>query len=394
MMNLKKILNNILWYENQTKNIGIFSKNKLLTANKNLVKEVYSNKAFEPHSLSKKIARKFASGHRLSLQNKISVDRKIETKEFYYKKDYSNYGKLYQNYLLDSITKETKDKIDLYKHIDNLVHEHFICDFLGIEDEKKFILQQKLNHIDKLGDDESFLKICFLSALPLPTVVYKKLIPSFYNRYKTYDNISEYLFENYKGGKETLLGELIDLYKKENLTKEEVIGEIKSVVIGAHTLASALIMSLATLSKKEDEQEKIGKSIEYSKLAFFECLRLNGPAYILPYSTESKCPFARSKSIYISVTHLHKNENYWKNPEIFYPSRFQEKIEAHTFIPFGNGVRGCPGKKITLDICTNFLHELFKNVRINLVKEPSYNRTMFRDIDNHELLCNVNFLKK
>jgi cytochrome P450 len=390
MINLKNVLNNILNYEEQTKNIGPFLNQHLITANKNLVKEVYTSKNFMSHTVTKKVAKKFASSHRISLNNDDSLQRKKITKDFYYKKDYSLLGKKYCEHVLKNL--KDKNEVNLYYLIDNAIYENFICDFLGIENEKNFFLQTKIEKLDALDNDEPFLKICALTLLPLPQFFYKKMVPSFYKRYSIFNEMSEYIFNNCEAKKDSLLEFLFNSYDNKYLTKEQVIGEIKTVVIGTHTLSSSISMSLALLAKKEEEQKKISEDHEYSKLAYLECLRLNGPAYILPYSEKSKCPISRTKSIYISVTHLHKNKNYWNDPENFYPLRFKKKIEPYTFIPFGNGRTGCPGKNVSIDICSFFLHIFFKNVRIKLLKEPNYNRTMFRNINNQELICNVTFL--
>jgi cytochrome P450 len=392
MRKLKQTLNNILNYDDQSKKIDFIISEQLITANKDLVKKVYTSRDYEVHNLTKKIAKKFASSHRLSLDGEESLQRKKITKEFYYKNDYSDLGKKYCEYALQKLNHKNKE--NLYEVIDDTIYENFICDFLGIENEKKFFLNLKKNKLDMLGKDESFLKICALTLLPLPKFFYKKIIPSFYTRYETINEMSEHIFLNCKAKKNSLLEFLLESYDNKYLTKEEVIGEIKTVVIGTHTLSSSISMCLSLLAKKQEEQEKISKSDVYSKWAYLECLRLNGPTYLLPYTEKSKCPISKTKSICVSVTHLHKNKKYWKNAESFDPSRFEQKIDPYTFIPFGSGKTGCPGKNMSIDICSNFLHHFFKNVRITLLKEPSYNRTMFRDINNHELICGVIFLNK
>jgi cytochrome P450 len=45
---------------------------------------------------------------------------------------------------------------------------------------------------------------------------------------------------------------------------------------------------------------------------------------------------------------VHHNETVWPNPEVFDPSRFEQKQHPFAFIPFGGGPRVCIGQNMAL----------------------------------------------
>ncbi|XP_011705582.1 PREDICTED: probable cytochrome P450 6a13, partial [Wasmannia auropunctata] len=60
------------------------------------------------------------------------------------------------------------------------------------------------------------------------------------------------------------------------------------------------------------------------------------------------CRVQPGMEILIPVQALHKDPQYWKNPEEFDPKRFDRKnhIEKFTFLPFGEGPRICVGMRM------------------------------------------------
>ncbi|CAK9150717.1 unnamed protein product [Ilex paraguariensis] len=54
---------------------------------------------------------------------------------------------------------------------------------------------------------------------------------------------------------------------------------------------------------------------------------------------------------------IHKNPDYFPNPEKFGPSRFQGSGPLpHTFVPFGGGPRMCPGVEYSRVFILVFMH--------------------------------------
>ena len=67
----------------------------------------------------------------------------------------------------------------------------------------------------------------------------------------------------------------------------------------------------------------------------------------------------KGQSVIIPIWSIHRDPQYWINPEIFDPSRFlkirnKDRQQQGTYIPFGIGPRSCIGNH------TNFVFETFK----------------------------------
>ncbi|PBK86497.1 cytochrome P450 [Armillaria gallica] len=56
-------------------------------------------------------------------------------------------------------------------------------------------------------------------------------------------------------------------------------------------------------------------------------------------------PVPRGAMVRIDVVGLQYNPRYWKNPEIFSPSRFLDDWPREAFMPFSQGSRACIGRK-------------------------------------------------
>lgn len=82
-------------------------------------------------------------------------------------------------------------------------------------------------------------------------------------------------------------------------------------------------------------------------------------------------------SVLIPPFSLHRNEEYWPNPEKFDPSRFTDKEEANrdpmTFQAFSGGPRNCIGSKLARAEAMSVLAPLFRRYRIECVErgEPA-----------------------
>ncbi|CAG8631003.1 10519_t:CDS:2, partial [Paraglomus occultum] len=75
----------------------------------------------------------------------------------------------------------------------------------------------------------------------------------------------------------------------------------------------------------------------------FSAYRDQFDGYEIPSSTQ----------VAINVVGLHKNQNYWNEPENFNPSRFLEtsvdkNYNRNAFMYFGGGLRTCPAKQFAM----------------------------------------------
>jgi cytochrome P450 len=77
-------------------------------------------------------------------------------------------------------------------------------------------------------------------------------------------------------------------------------------------------------------------------------------------------------SVFLSIRHIQRNPEVFESPEQFQPGRFiQPKHPQFAFIPFGGGVRVCPGGALAVVEAAASLKLLFQRYRMKaLTKEP------------------------
>ncbi|GLT39003.1 hypothetical protein SLA2020_132130 [Shorea laevis] len=64
---------------------------------------------------------------------------------------------------------------------------------------------------------------------------------------------------------------------------------------------------------------------------------------------------------------LHHNPDFFLDPLVFNPSRFEVGPKPNTFLPYGNGVHSCPGNEVAKLEILVFIHHLVNNFRWELV---------------------------
>lgn len=112
-----------------------------------------------------------------------------------------------------------------------------------------------------------------------------------------------------------------------------------------------------------------------------EALRLWPPTFTIDRTCNSDCTlftqekvaheFKNSDHIIIPVFEIHRNSEYFKNPEKFDPCRFygENLIIPGSFIPYGIGNRSCPGKNFSLLIVKLLLFNILSHFKIELCDE-------------------------
>ncbi|XP_023530098.1 abscisic acid 8'-hydroxylase 4-like [Cucurbita pepo subsp. pepo] len=68
---------------------------------------------------------------------------------------------------------------------------------------------------------------------------------------------------------------------------------------------------------------------------------------------------------------IHHSPDYFPNPQIFDPSRFEVSPRPNTFMPFGNGVHSCPGNELAKLEILVLLHHLITKFRWEVVGSQS-----------------------
>ena len=97
--------------------------------------------------------------------------------------------------------------------------------------------------------------------------------------------------------------------------------------------------------------------------------------------------------VYIPIHNLHHNADYWPDPEKFDPERFGRNPEVpydpFAFVPFGEGPRMCPGKRLA--------HIKIKMAIINLLKDYKFVRAVDTEVplevENHFQVCPLRHLQ-
>ncbi|XP_012261426.2 cytochrome P450 6k1-like [Athalia rosae] len=83
-----------------------------------------------------------------------------------------------------------------------------------------------------------------------------------------------------------------------------------------------------------------------------------------------KCEVEPGTMVMISVAGIHKDPEYWPDPEIFDPERFTEENHRarrrFTYLPFGEGPRVCIGTRMAMMLVKSVIAELIRNYDITL----------------------------
>lgn len=149
--------------------------------------------------------------------------------------------------------------------------------------------------------------------------------------------------------------------------------EVNTLMFGGFdTTSIALMFTIFNLSLYEDMQELCYQEIlehihdqnnldinQLSNLKYLErfikeTLRIFPPVPIIGRQTSEETVLPNGlilptgSQIIMHVFDLHRNANYWDNPDVFDPDRFlpENSIRRHAYayIPFSMGLRNCLGK--------------------------------------------------
>lgn len=171
------------------------------------------------------------------------------------------------------------------------------------------------------------------------------------------------------------LENITDWRTKRGLTDEEIIAQcIIFLVAGYDSSTSTLSFFTRHMALYPDVQEKLYQEITeilgeeranydnvqkltYLDMCISETLRLYPIGFILTRETREDCTIKglkipKDSGIIVSTMALHRDPKYWSEPNKFDPERFNEenkaKIKPFTYLPFGDGPRVCPGRRLAM----------------------------------------------
>ncbi|XP_053949299.1 probable cytochrome P450 28d2 [Anastrepha ludens] len=202
-----------------------------------------------------------------------------------------------------------------------------------------------------------------------------------------------------KVGRYGLRGDVVDhlqrlVDKKSIKDILQIAGHTTTVLIDGYETAAMLVAHcLLLLARNPRVQQKLRDELisadvansfdtlnrlPYLDQCLHETLRLFPPlpslfklcteTITLQNSDKSFLTLHPGDAVYISTYSFHRDPDYFENPESFWPERFAEELggvrkyrEMGVFMPFGDGPRMCPGRKLGLAEVKVIVSELIKN---------------------------------
>ncbi|XP_076269064.1 cytochrome P450 6k1-like [Rhynchophorus ferrugineus] len=210
------------------------------------------------------------------------------------------------------------------------------------------------------------------------------------------------------------------LNQTESMTDEDVTAQcLLFFIAGFETSATTMTYALLELAQNEDIQEKVRQEVnevlakydgvmtyeamldlKYTESVIMETMRKYPPVALLPrvctkdYTIpDTKVTIKKGTAVLISTWGLHKDPEYFPNPEKFDPTRFSQEnkknIRDYTYMPFGEGPRMCLGLRFGMmqskvglaTMIRTFKVTLNKNTYFPLrMKKPSFITTVEGDV--------------
>jgi len=182
-----------------------------------------------------------------------------------------------------------------------------------------------------------------------------------------------------------------------HMSNEQLIDEILILFVAGHeTTANALTFSLTLLAKHPEALLKVKNevhslttsnpleslsSLNYTKQCIDESLRLYPPAWItdrvnVEDDTIGDYHIKKGTMIGVSIYEMHRNKNYWEQPDNFVPERFEEnkKERSKYYMPFGAGPRLCIGNNFAIYEMVLTLRQVIESFDISTnVQEIKFN---------------------
>ncbi|CAG8616198.1 14678_t:CDS:2 [Cetraspora pellucida] len=249
----------------------------------------------------------------------------------------------------------------------------------------------------------------YMALVEILPIVRKLPIPSNNDRYKSakiVNEVSERLIAEQKNnpvqGKD-LLALLVKSNEKlpvdEQLTHDELIGQVMTLLIGGHeTTSTALSWAFYFLAKYPDVQDRLRTELfdvftdrdhqpaldEIDQLKYLECILKETLRIVPPVPSLRRCTIKdeimdgyvipKGTPLVIPVYAIHHDPLIWgEDAESFNPSRWldpeiKSKISTSTYLPFSAGPKNCIGMKIAQLEFKSILSILVRNFKFKIVE--------------------------
>jgi cytochrome P450 len=215
------------------------------------------------------------------------------------------------------------------------------------------------------------------------------------------DEIVYKLMNEYRSnpqGKVNVLSRLMAAQQKlgtEMMSDKLVRDEIVTILISGHeTTASLLFWTLYCLSENPEIEQKLARSIHeaigdktpgledleslsYPRKVLLETLRLYPAFASLSKQVKNDdeingCFIPGGSLMNVCVWLTHRHPDFWKEPDKFDPSRFEDeemaKRHPYAFLPFGKGPRACIGEHFAMIEAQLLLIRLIQKFKFTLLE--------------------------
>ncbi len=376
----------------------LFSKPILITRSATIAREILQKKqkSFEKSKIQTKFLSKYIGFGLLTATGSHWLKQRRLIQPAFHKEKINQLLQLINQSIAEEVTKIKPNKyVDLYVLMNNLAFQVIANSLFNFSENKdtykrlQFIIEklqkqivaeirqpQKRLFFILNGTNKKSKKLAKESRVIIKTIIENRKKES-----KKYDDLLDMLLHaTYQDGSVMEMEQLID--------------EILILFVAGHeTTANALTFTLFLLANnpkqlKQVQQECINFSsktlnmttllqqLAFSKQCIEESLRLYPPAWILDRvalqdETIGKYTLQKGTIIGISLYEMHRNKNYWNQPEQFIPNRFSEDSKRKTapfYMPFGAGPRLCIGNNFAMLEMVLTLQNIFQKFNLETKK--------------------------
>ncbi len=242
-------------------------------------------------------------------------------------------------------------------------------------------------------------RITRLFPLPFhwPTPENRRLKKALIEMHSVVDELIDERKKNPSNDLISMLLEVKDEETGERMSESQVRDEAITILLAGHeTTANALSWGFYLLSKHHDVYEKIKEEanrvfgdraptlediqkLAYTRKVVDEILRLYPPAWVIERTAMDADQVGgydvpKGTNVSICIFNIHRNPDFWENPEKFDPDRFDEERSTnrpkYAYLPFGGGPRVCIGNIFALTEAALVLAMTAKNTKFEL--EPNH----------------------
>ena len=207
---------------------------------------------------------------------------------------------------------------------------------------------------------------------------------------------------NYGNTDGTLINHL--LKNEETLTDTQIVDQLKTFTIVSADPIRTLGWTIYEVSKNKNLKNNVDTELEtlkpfepynstvfsrlsYMNMLYSETIRKYPHTWILhrrvsePIKLPSGNSLTEGADVFISPLVMHRNEQYFPNPDMFEPTRFENKQNESwpkgAYLPFGLGPRSCIGEQYARLQANVTLSYLFKNFSFVFDEQPQYDTPNF-----------------